>query len=52
LQLHASGPQRTSVNQPARFPLAYVNDGADGGARALAADTVRLMLTSLCQPGF
>ncbi|MCW3097530.1 MAG: Beta-lactamase [Chthonomonadaceae bacterium] len=39
------GALRTSVNQLARFLLAYMNNGALGKTRILAADTVRLMLT-------
>jgi CubicO group peptidase (beta-lactamase class C family) len=42
---YPDGSLRTGVNELARFLLAYVNDGAYGGARVLAADTVRLMLT-------
>jgi CubicO group peptidase (beta-lactamase class C family) len=42
---YPDGALRTSVNQLARFLLAYVHDGSYGGARVLAADTVRLMLT-------
>jgi CubicO group peptidase (beta-lactamase class C family) len=42
---YPDGSLRTSVNQLARFLLAYVNDGSYGGSRILASDTVRLMLT-------
>jgi CubicO group peptidase (beta-lactamase class C family) len=42
---YPDGALRTSANQLARFLLAYVNNGSFGGARVLAADTVRLMLT-------
>ena len=42
---YPAGTLRTSVNQFARFLLAYVNNGVYGGARILEADTVRLMLT-------
>jgi CubicO group peptidase (beta-lactamase class C family) len=42
---YPDGSLRTGVNQLARFLLAYVNDGALGGSRILASDTVRLMLT-------
>jgi CubicO group peptidase (beta-lactamase class C family) len=42
---YPDGSLRTSVNQLARFLLAYANDGSYGDARILAADTVRLMLT-------
>jgi CubicO group peptidase (beta-lactamase class C family) len=42
---YPDGALRTSVNQLARFLLAYVNNGSHGGTQVLAADTVRLMLT-------
>ena len=42
---YPDGSLRTSVNELARFLIAYVNDGAGGEERILAADTVRLMLT-------
>jgi CubicO group peptidase (beta-lactamase class C family) len=42
---YPDGALRTSVNQLARFLLAYINQGVFGGARILEADTVRLMLT-------
>jgi CubicO group peptidase (beta-lactamase class C family) len=42
---YPDGSLRTSVNHLARFLLAYINQGAYGGARILEADTVRLMLT-------
>jgi CubicO group peptidase (beta-lactamase class C family) len=42
---YPDGSLRTSVNQLARFLLAYINHGAYGDARILEADTVRLMLT-------
>jgi CubicO group peptidase (beta-lactamase class C family) len=42
---YPDGSLRTSVNQLARFLLAYVNDGSYGDTRILSADTVRLMLT-------
>ena len=42
---YPDGALRTSVNQLARFLLAYINQGVYGGARILDADTVRLMLT-------
>jgi len=42
---YPDGSLRTSVNDLARFLLAYVGGGASDGARILAADTVRLMLT-------
>jgi CubicO group peptidase (beta-lactamase class C family) len=42
---YPDGALRTSVNQLARFLLAYVNNGSYAGTRILAADTVRLMLT-------
>jgi CubicO group peptidase (beta-lactamase class C family) len=42
---YSDGALRTSVNQLARLLLAYVNNGSYGGAKLLAADSVRLMLT-------
>jgi CubicO group peptidase (beta-lactamase class C family) len=45
VQNYPDGSLRTSVNQLARFLLAYANDGSHGDARILAADTVRLILT-------
>lgn len=42
---YPDGALRTSVNQLARFLLAYADEGIFGTARILAADTVRLMLT-------
>jgi CubicO group peptidase (beta-lactamase class C family) len=42
---YPDGALRTSVNQLARFLLAYINQGSYGEARILEADTVRLMLT-------
>jgi CubicO group peptidase (beta-lactamase class C family) len=42
---YPDGSLRTSVNQLARFLLAYINQGVHGGARILGSDTVRLMLT-------
>ncbi|HEX3451201.1 MAG TPA: serine hydrolase, partial [Isosphaeraceae bacterium] len=42
---YPDGSLRTSVNHLARFLLAYINQGAYGGARILEADTVRFMLT-------
>lgn len=39
------GAMRTSVNELARLPLAYINNGSLGRTRLLAPDTVRLMLT-------
>jgi len=42
---YPDGSLRTTVNQLARFLLAYINQGAHGEARILEADTVRLMLT-------
>jgi CubicO group peptidase (beta-lactamase class C family) len=42
---YPDGSLRTSVNQLARFLLAYINQGAYGAARILEPDTVRLMLT-------
>jgi CubicO group peptidase (beta-lactamase class C family) len=42
---YPDGALRTSVNQLARFLLAYANNGSLGGTQILATDTVRLMLT-------
>jgi CubicO group peptidase (beta-lactamase class C family) len=42
---YPDGALRTSVNQLARFLIAYINQGVYGGVRILEADTVRLMLT-------
>ena len=42
---YPDGSLRTSVNQLARFLIAYINQGVYGGVRILEADTVRLMLT-------
>ncbi len=42
---YPDGSLRTSVSQLARLLLSYIGDGSCGGARILAADTVRLMLT-------
>jgi CubicO group peptidase (beta-lactamase class C family) len=50
---YPDGALRTSVNQLARFLLAYANDGSYGDTRILAAETVRLMLTpqAVTSPG-
>jgi CubicO group peptidase (beta-lactamase class C family) len=42
---YPDGSFRTSVNQLARFLIAYINQGVYGGVRILEADTIRLMLT-------
>jgi CubicO group peptidase (beta-lactamase class C family) len=42
---YPDGSLRTSVNQLARFLLAYIDQGTYGAARILEPDTVRLMLT-------
>jgi CubicO group peptidase (beta-lactamase class C family) len=47
---YPDGGFRTSVNQLARFVLAYVNQGAAGGGRVLAPETVRRMLTRQLAP--
>jgi CubicO group peptidase (beta-lactamase class C family) len=43
---YPDGALRTSANQLARFLLAYAHEGVSGEARILAAETVRLMLTT------
>jgi CubicO group peptidase (beta-lactamase class C family) len=47
---YPDGALRTSVNELARFLLAYLHGGAFGNARILAPDTVRRMLTSQVAP--
>jgi CubicO group peptidase (beta-lactamase class C family) len=42
---YPDGLLRTSVNQLARFLIAYINQGIHDGVRILEADTIRLMLT-------
>ena len=42
---YPDGSLRTSVNQLARFLLAYANNGSYGDSQILSSDTVRLMLT-------